>query len=174
MDCIASVTDRFKESLKLEIYRESIFSKLKQVKTPEALITVLDEMTCAGCHQSRSVAGFHVFGYERPNLANEFNSIEVGVSIHYIQDKKRRFSYNWRLIMDQQSPGEFAVRPLSFQNPTSQGVSSAPGVGEACLMDGEAERHFKGRLAQNLSCKSGLQCVSFTKTRMLRFGLVNV
>jgi hypothetical protein len=49
--------------------------------TPELLLRRLDEGTCAGCHQSRGVAGFHLLGEER-DRAKTFNALAVGRSPH--------------------------------------------------------------------------------------------
>ena len=49
--------------------------------TVELLMRRLDEATCAGCHQSRGVAGFHLLGEER-DPAQTFNALAVGHSPH--------------------------------------------------------------------------------------------
>jgi len=55
--------------------------ELRLVRTPELLLRRLDESTCAGCHQTRGVAGFHLLGAER-NTAT-FNALAVGHSPHF-------------------------------------------------------------------------------------------
>jgi hypothetical protein len=53
---------------------------LQLARTPELLLRRLDESTCAGCHQSRGVAGFHLLGEERST--SSFNTLAVGHSPH--------------------------------------------------------------------------------------------
>jgi hypothetical protein len=55
-------------------------SSLVLARTPDLLLRRLEEMTCAGCHQSHGVAGFHLLGEER-SLAS-FNTLAVGHSPH--------------------------------------------------------------------------------------------
>lgn len=51
------------------------------VKSKMALVRRLDTMTCQGCHQARSVAGFHVLGHDRPEMA-AVNALIDGFSPH--------------------------------------------------------------------------------------------
>ena len=51
------------------------------VKTKTALIRRLDTMTCAGCHQSRGLAGFHLLGIDPPSTS-DVNALVDGVSPH--------------------------------------------------------------------------------------------
>jgi hypothetical protein len=51
------------------------------VKSKAALVRRLDTMTCQGCHQARSVAGFHVLGHDRPDMA-AVNALIDGFSPH--------------------------------------------------------------------------------------------
>jgi hypothetical protein len=59
------------------------------VRTPELLVRRLDEATCAGCHQSRGIAGFHLLGEERDPEAT-FNALAVGHSPHLGADLRWR------------------------------------------------------------------------------------
>jgi hypothetical protein len=53
----------------------------KLVGSPESLLRRLDTMTCNGCHQTRSMAGFHLLGEERdPNQI--LNALNGGISAH--------------------------------------------------------------------------------------------
>lgn len=53
-------------------------------KSPEALVRRLDQLTCQGCHQSRTLAGFHVLGAEDDaGGASRLNRIAVGTSPHF-------------------------------------------------------------------------------------------
>ncbi len=59
-------------------------------KTPELLLRRLDESTCTGCHQTRGIAGFHLFGEERTK--SSFNALAVGHSPHLTAD------LHWRAV----------------------------------------------------------------------------
>jgi hypothetical protein len=52
----------------------------------------LDELSCMGCHQSRSVAGFHFLGVE-PNPGKEVDAIAVAMSPHLHDEIGRRAHY---------------------------------------------------------------------------------
>jgi hypothetical protein len=57
------------------------YARGKRVRSPRGLLRRLDGLTCAGCHQSRAVAGFHLPGEER-DPDRTFNALAVGVSPH--------------------------------------------------------------------------------------------
>jgi len=59
------------------------------VKSPAALLRRLDELSCQGCHQSRSVAGFHLIG-EETAAATSANAVAVASSPHLSVDLGRR------------------------------------------------------------------------------------
>ena len=46
-------------------FRDVSFAGNRRVSSPAMLVRRLDEMTCVGCHQARSLAGFHLVGEER-------------------------------------------------------------------------------------------------------------
>jgi hypothetical protein len=60
------------------------YAEATQIKSPAALLRYLDEGTCHGCHQSRSIAGFHLLGEERD--AATFNALAVGRSTHLLEE----------------------------------------------------------------------------------------
>lgn len=61
----------------------------RYAKSPAALLRRLDELSCQGCHQSRSVAGFHLVGEE---IASEggANAVALATSPHLSVDLARR------------------------------------------------------------------------------------
>ena len=68
-----------------EAFGQMSLEHMKLVLSPELLMRRLDEGTCAGCHQSRGIAGFHLLGEERdPGVA--FNALAVGHSPHFGAD----------------------------------------------------------------------------------------
>lgn len=54
----------------------------QQVKSPAALLRRLDTMTCNGCHQTKSIAGFHLLGEDRNETARA-NALAIGRSPHF-------------------------------------------------------------------------------------------
>jgi len=61
------------------------------ISTAAAVIRRLDALTCNGCHQSRTVAGFHLLGVETAP-AGSANAISVATSPHLDIDLKRRLA----------------------------------------------------------------------------------
>lgn len=59
------------------------------IATPAAMIRRLDALSCNGCHQSRTVAGFHLLGEETAPKGSA-NAITVGTSPHLDGDLARR------------------------------------------------------------------------------------
>jgi hypothetical protein len=57
----------------------------ERLATPVGLVRRLDTMTCHGCHQSRSIAGFHLLGEERDDSAR-LNALAIGRSPHMLEE----------------------------------------------------------------------------------------
>ncbi|MGZ3743486.1 MAG: hypothetical protein ACXVBQ_06470 [Pseudobdellovibrionaceae bacterium] len=73
---------------------ESIdISKLKYIKSHEALIERLDNLTCMGCHQSGGTAGFQMLGLADPAFSHPFNRQELALSPHASAEIARRVSW---------------------------------------------------------------------------------
>ncbi|HSO37628.1 MAG TPA: hypothetical protein VLT33_34115 [Labilithrix sp.] len=88
--------------------------------TPELLLRRLDESTCAGCHQSRGVAGFHLLGEER-DRTRTFNALAVGHSPHLAAELP------WRAeVLAAAARGEGPRRPRPFS-----GRADGPGAAGA-------------------------------------------
>src|SRR6266540_3849434 len=64
----------------------------RHLRSREALLRRLDALTCVGCHQSRSLAGFHVVGSER-DRSRVVDALAVAVSPHLDEDLPRRRAY---------------------------------------------------------------------------------
>jgi hypothetical protein len=65
------------------------FSKLERVRSPEGLLRRLDELSCQGCHEARSIAGFHLLG-DDPDATPSANAVATGVSPHLAGELVRR------------------------------------------------------------------------------------
>jgi hypothetical protein len=84
------------------------YAQLTQLKSPEALLRSLDGASCNGCHQSRSVAGFHLLGEDDAETAAG-NALVSALSPHAQRDVPRRARY-LRALLDG-APAQDA-RPL--------------------------------------------------------------
>ncbi len=122
------------------------FGAAKAVATPEGLLTRLDDMTCAGCHQGRSVAGFHMLGLQRGERTHPLNALRSYASPHYLSDRDRRSAYAYAVFA---GAAPDAYRPFSFSPASGQ----AARLGAACIPDGE-KRHFKAPFG----CDSSTTC----------------
>lgn len=121
-------------------------SRAQTVATPEGLLARLDDMTCQGCHQGRSVAGFHMLGLQRGTRTHPLNALRSYASPHYLADRQRRSDYLYAMF--EGTPPD-TRRPLSFSPPPGKPAK----VGMACIPDTE-KRHFKAPF----SCDASSTC----------------
>ncbi len=114
----------------------------QSLASPVALLRRLDGHSCVGCHQSRSIAGFHHVG-DDPVSTPRYAALHSGLSAHLRAELARRRAYVEALARGE-APDEF--RPI----PERQGVGTehgAPcGLGDPGLAD--------------WSCAPGLRCVA--------------
>lgn len=90
---------------------ESIdISKLKYIKSHDALIERLDNLTCMGCHQSGGTAGFHLLGFADSAFSHPFNRQELALSPHATAEISRRMAW-LKKVANGQEPNHF--RPHS-------------------------------------------------------------
>jgi hypothetical protein len=61
----------------------------RHIGSPEALLRRLDDLTCQGCHQSRTIAGFHALGVDGPDVVAG-NALAVSTSPHLLDEIARR------------------------------------------------------------------------------------
>ncbi len=112
----------------------------KHVRSLEGLLRRLDALSCPGCHEARSVAGFHLLG-DDPTDAPAGTALATGASPHLIGDLDRR--------------AKVAAAALAGEQPDfAQGFperSSSGGYGAHCGLDGEPTFREWG-------CDPGLVC----------------
>jgi hypothetical protein len=93
------------------------------IGSPEALIRRLDEMTCAGCHQARALAGFHWLG-DDPAEQLPGNALAEPRSPHMIAEVARRAA----LVADLA-----AGRAVDYRRPFAErDPAAAGGLGAHC------------------------------------------
>lgn len=97
----------------------------------------LDDLSCMGCHQARSVAGFHLLG-EDPGTTGSANALATAMSPHLAEDLERRKKY----VMDLANGfPPVDARPLSERSPGDSGFGAhcgrgAPEFAEWTCLDG--------------------------------------
>ena len=79
----------FSAALDAKAFAERDFSAGAFVKSPQGLLRRLDQLSCQGCHQARSVAGFHLLGEDAAEAPAE-NALAIAVSPHVTADLARR------------------------------------------------------------------------------------
>jgi hypothetical protein len=110
----------------------------KTVRSPAALLRRLDGLTCAGCHQLRSVAGFHLLGEER-DAAKVVDALQAAGSPHLDAEVARRAAYVARLAAGS-APDE--ARPLPDRDRLPGGYGAHCGLGDAGFRDWTCREGF--------------------------------
>jgi hypothetical protein len=131
----------FSVALAAKDFGQRDFSSGVFVKSATGLVRRLDQLSCPGCHQARSVAGFHLLGEDAPDAAAE-NALAVAVSPQVTADLPRRARVAQQLL---------AGAEADFAAPFAERASDAGGYGEPCGLGGDAS--FAG-----WTCAAGLGC----------------
>lgn len=76
------------------------FSAYRTFSSADEFVRRLDGLTCMGCHQSRSLAGFHFLGEDPPE--REVDALAVPFSPHFADELSRRASYAAALVAGKQ------------------------------------------------------------------------
>jgi hypothetical protein len=119
-------------------------SKFSRIGSPEALLRRLDDMSCVGCHQSRTIAGFHWLGQDDDQVAAG-NALFVSRSVPLWGDARRRDG----ILLDLA-----ASRTPSFARPFAARDDDDPGiVGSHC---GLGDPGFAA-----WTCSEGLHCDAY-------------
>jgi hypothetical protein len=121
----------------------------ENIGTYPALLRRLDSMSCSGCHQARSILGFHLLG-ETSSPNRIANAAAVPVSAH-LRDEMLRRADDLKTYLAQESDGLpgpiLAPMPMVERgySPALQGVWGAPcGLGDPGFAD--------------MTCGDGLVC----------------
>jgi hypothetical protein len=111
------------------------------IGSPEALLRRLDDLTCVGCHQSRTIAGFHLLGEDGPEAAPG-NALAVPISVPLEAEARRRAALTRALA---------AGEPVDFTRPMAERADGDPGRnGARC---GLGDPGFSG-----WTCAEGFTC----------------
>jgi hypothetical protein len=140
---------------------------LQNVRSVAGFQRRLNDVTCAGCHQTRGIGGFHFPGVDW--LADKpSNSVIVPASPHFLGDQVRR-----RDILTAFAAGKrpdfsrgFASRPQTRGNSELAGTEYQDGWGAHCSLEnagsGSADRSFT-----SWSCAKGLTCQAAAASRRI-------
>lgn len=101
----------------------------------------LDGMSCMGCHQSRSIAGFHFIGVE-PSPSKDVDAVAVAMSPHLHDELGRRAHYLLSLVA---GPKTDERRPLPERGAHAGDYASHCGLTAAFA---------------SWTCNPGLRCVA--------------
>jgi hypothetical protein len=103
----------------------------RTIASPAALFRRLDGATCTGCHQSRSIAGFHHVGEDAPEHP-AFDALLSGSSPHLASDLARRRAYV-ASVANGTEPDEF--RPVPERQAGGNGFGAPCGLGDPGFAD---------------------------------------
>ncbi|WP_426533282.1 hypothetical protein [Bradyrhizobium sp. McL0615] len=132
--------------------------KLQNIRSPAGFERRLNDVTCAGCHQTRGIGGFHFPGVdwmaEKPS-----NTTVVPASPHFFGDQIRRRDI-LASLRDGKTPDYsrgFASRPQSRGSTELAGTNYYDGWGGHCYVQG---RPAAGNDAsfRDWTCAEGLSC----------------
>ncbi len=126
--------------------------KLERVRSAEGLIRRLDDASCQGCHESRSVAGFHLLGSD-VGSQEAGNALVTAFSAHVEDELERR-----RAVTDALAEGKSA----DFSRPSAE-RGAFDGYGAHC---GLGDPSFA-----TWTCAAGLTCQPYDAPKSER-GLV--
>lgn len=113
-------------------------SNLKYIKSHDALIERLDNLTCMGCHQSGGTAGFHMLGSADQNYSHHFNRQQLSLSPHSYAEAARREAYV-TVLANNREPNRFrphsSFPEASWSDPSTAPTFKGADVGELCMIE---------------------------------------
>jgi hypothetical protein len=131
----------FSSALAVDDFKGRDFSRGAFVKSAAGLVRRLDQLSCPGCHEARSVAGFHLLGEDPPDAPDE-NALAVAVSPQVTADLPRRARIAQQLL---------AGIDADLSAPFAEHAERGGDYGEACGLDGDPS-------FSSWTCGDGLQC----------------
>ncbi len=132
----------FRQVLASRAFANLDLSRYETIRSPLAALRRLDALSCSGCHQSRSIAGFHLLGVERAD--DGVDAVQVPMSPHFHGDLARRARYVTALAEGRE---EASIRPPAERD-EERGYAARCGLGDPGFAD--------------WSCAPGLRCTRVT------------
>jgi len=138
--------------------------KLQNIRSPAGFERRLNDVTCAGCHQTRGIGGFHFPGVDwmadKPS-----NSTVVPASPHFVGDQVRRRDI-LASLRDGKPPDYsrgFASRPQLRGSTELAGTNYYDGWGTHCYVQGKPAAGNDASF-RDWRCAEGLTCQAVGKT----------
>jgi hypothetical protein len=132
--------------------------KLQNIRSPAGFERRLNDVTCAGCHQTRGIGGFHFPGVDwmadKPS-----NTTVVPASPHFFGDQIRRRDI-LASLRDGRPPDYsrgFASRPQLRGSTELAGTNYYDGWGAHCYVQGKPAASNDGSF-RDWTCAEGLTC----------------
>jgi hypothetical protein len=125
-----------------EAFGEASFDGTRVATSPAMLVRRLDEMSCVGCHQSRTIAGFQLLGEDRTTAG--FNTLTLGISEHL------REVLEWRFAFLKQAAAE---QPWTEPVPIAERADGRGADGAHCTLPTDESTEYPEWL-----CDPGLRC----------------
>jgi len=132
--------------------------KLRNIRSPAGFERRLNDVTCAGCHQTRGIGGFHFPGVdwmaEKPS-----NAAVVPASPHFFGDQIRRRDI-LASLRDGKAPDfsrGFSSRPQLRGSPELAGSTYNNGWGAHCYAPGKPAA-VNDASFRDWTCSEGLSC----------------
>ena len=136
----------FRQVLASRAFGDLDLSRYETIGSPLALVRRLDALSCPGCHQSRSIAGFHLLGIEA--AGDRADAVHVPMSPHFHGDLARRAEFVMALAHGRE---DVAIRPPAERD-AEAGYGARCGLGDA---------GFK-----SWTCAPGLRCTRITDAEL--------
>jgi hypothetical protein len=135
-------------------YEAKSGKKLQSIKSANGFRARMDDLTCSGCHQARTIAGFHFPGAD-PDTEAPSNAVHVPGSAHFEADLPRR-----RAIVDAFAAKKQPDFSRPFNSRPDERYRSA--LASTQLFDGwGAPCHFGDDPSfAAWTCRAGLTCKS--------------
>jgi hypothetical protein len=139
----------FDQLFKKENFNDINYKNFSFVKSPAGALRRLNDLTCIGCHQGRSIAGFHFLGIDKLDTS-PVNFIHSSVSSHFLEDQSRKKSFILNLATN---------KKLIHKRPFSERGDEGPGeYGSHCGFQNDPSFN-------SWKCKDGLICQKFNKKK---------
>lgn len=126
------------------VFRDVDFSKYATIRSPAAFLRRLDALSCPGCHQNRSIAGFHLLGIESEN--DRVDAVAVPMSPHFHAELERRRAY---VLAVAQGAAPDERRPPPERGKGDDGIGAHCGLGDSGFSD--------------WTCAAGLRCTNLSE-----------
>lgn len=133
----------FDQIFKKEDFKNLKLTDLENIYGPSSFRRRLNDLSCAGCHQGRTIAGFHFLGKD-PESTIFANSVFSSQSPHMMQEQKRRQIYFQNIF---QGKSADSSRPFSERDPKTPGSMNAH-----CGLPGSEYQAW--------TCAAGLKCMA--------------